>query len=238
MIYLQLLGWTLGVLALLGIFIGLHRPSVILFWLSPSRRSKPFALAFCACLGLLGAFLAVPSMPQTEIHETARPDTSAREDAIPLAADANLATPEPEPSEKSPFTPTGARASNTAQAASKPLAAKSASPRTKTEPAPPTLTPAQVRAQEAIIARNRCRTASGYMMAQSFELLTQAEGLLQTGNTTALQDLESRRTARRLPPGIEVPLWDQDLARGLVKFLIPGEEVLYWTRLQAVECNL
>ncbi|EMG36572.1 hypothetical protein PCS_02584 [Desulfocurvibacter africanus PCS] len=35
-----------------------------------------------------------------------------------------------------------------------------------------------------------------------------------------------------------IPLWEQDLAHGLVKFLIPGEEILYWTRLQAVECNL
>ncbi|EGJ51868.1 hypothetical protein [Desulfocurvibacter africanus] len=235
MIYLHLLGWTLGVLGLLGIILGLRKPALILFWLSPGRRTKPLALAFCVCLGLLGAFLAISGLPQTEMPETAMPDTSApssQEDASTLAGDPNMATPKPASPAKSPLAQTGVRASKP------PIAKPTSTTRTKTEPTPPPLTPAQERAQEAIISQNRCLTASGYMMAQSYELLVQAEGLLQAGNKTALKDLESRGSARRLPPGVEVPLWDQDLAHGLVKFLIPGEEILYWTRLQAVECNL
>ncbi|MEG6552479.1 hypothetical protein V6C53_19785, partial [Desulfocurvibacter africanus] len=134
--------------------------------------------------------------------------------------------------------PAGAPASKPAQAAQKPLAKAAQAARTTAKSTPPPLTQAQERAQDAIISQNRCLTASGYMMAQSYELLVQAEGLRQAGNNAALKDLESRGSARRLPPGVEVPLWEQDLAHGLVKFLIPGEEILYWTRLQAVECNL
>lgn len=237
MIYLHLLGWTLGVLALFGLCIGSRSPSLILFWLSPRRRTKHLALFFCVCVGMLGVFLAVLGMPRESSHE----DMEALEptntpqvitESTPEAPGSLAATPEPASPAKSPLAQTGARAS-------KPPVAKPASPiQTKTEPTPPPLTPAQERAREAIISNNRCLTASGYMMAQSYELLVQAESLLQGGNNTALKDLESRGSARRLPPGVEVPLWDQDLARGLVKFLIPGEEVLYWTRLQAVECNL
>ncbi|MFO7594733.1 MAG: hypothetical protein R6W92_00110 [Desulfocurvibacter africanus] len=242
MIYLHLLGWTLGVLALFGLFIGLRNPSVILFWLSPGRRTKPLALALCACVGMLGVFLAVFSMPRESSHEdmgtlestnTAQVITeSTLEAPSTLAGDSNMATPKPVSPTKNPPAQTGARASKT------PVAKPTSTTQTKTEPTPPPLTPAQKRAQEAIISKNRCLTASGYMMAQSYELLVQAESLLQGGHNTALKDLESRGSARRLPPGVEVPLWEQDLAHGLVKFLIPGEEILYWTRLQAVECNL
>lgn len=63
MIHLHLLGWMLGALALLGIIIGLRDPSVILFRLSPSHRTKSLAVACCTGLGLLGALLAVSSMP-------------------------------------------------------------------------------------------------------------------------------------------------------------------------------
>ncbi|WP_027367648.1 hypothetical protein [Desulfocurvibacter africanus] len=231
MIYLHLLGWMLGILALLGIILGLRKPSVILFWLSPGRRTKPLAVACCACLGLLGVLLAVSSMPQKHPHEAVETPKAA------MPADTHLATPEP--AAPAPLAPAGAPASKPAQAAPKlPVAKPASTTQTKTEPTPPPLTPAQERAQEAIISQNRCLTASGYMMAQSYELLVQAEGLRQAGNNAALKDLESRGSARRLPPGVEVPLWEQDLAHGLVKFLIPGEEILYWTRLQAVECNL
>lgn len=232
MIHLHLLGWMLGILALLGIIVGLRNPSVILFRLSPSHRTRPLAVACCTGLGLLGVLLAVSSMPPERQHE-AVPEAAEPVQMItePAPADADKINSTPASPEKSPVVSTGERVSKPAQAAPKPLAAKPAE-------SAPSLAQAQARAQEAIITRNRCRTASGYMMAQSYELLTQAEGFRRAGNAAALQDMESRGTARRLPSGIEVPLWDQDLSRGLVKFLIPGEEVLYWTRLEAVQCNI